>query len=96
MGINGITLQMFALREIEAESSADEGTAGFRVGIGGEDPTLMTVVAEDAHQVGEAELDFGVAEVEQGLDGWRWDGNFRIGRSRGNRQGCGWLRLAGS
>ena len=90
MGVEGITLQMFALREIEAESCTDEGTAGFRVGIGGEDPTLVTVVAEDAHQVGEAELDFGIAEVEEGLDGWRCDGNFRIDRNYGGRGG---LRL---
>jgi hypothetical protein len=64
MRIEGVTLLMFAFGEIEAESGADEGAAGFRIGIGSEDPALVTAVAEEAHQVGEAELDVGVAEVE--------------------------------
>lgn len=60
---------MLALGQIEAEACADERAAGFRIGIGGEDPALVAAIAEEVHEVGEAEPDLGRAEVEQGLDG---------------------------
>ena len=54
-----------AASDIEAESRADKRATGFWIGIGGENPAFVLMVAEDVHQGFDVELDFGFFEIEE-------------------------------
>ena len=77
--VERVGLRMLALGKIEAEAGSDERPAGFGVGIRNENPAFMAAVAEQVHEIAEAELDVGGLKVDQGTDG----GGNRFGLGRG-------------
>jgi hypothetical protein len=83
VGIEGIGLWVGARGEVEADAGADEGLASLGVGIGGEDPAFVAVIAEYLHQVADVELDAVDSGLEELLDGLR--GELGIGGD----WGCG-------
>ena len=87
MRVERISLNVLGGDDIEAESRADERAAGFWIGIGGEHPAFVLMVAKDAHQRFDVELDFRRIEIEERR--WlRWISVDR--RGRGLRYVWGW------
>ena len=68
MWVERVALEMLSGREVEAEAGADERLRGLGIGISGEDPAFVALVAQDVHQGVDVELGVGGLEAEQGLD----------------------------
>ncbi len=57
MRVERVVLNVDALGEIEAEAGADERLRGLGIGISGEHPAFVALVAQDVHQGVDVELD---------------------------------------
>ncbi len=82
-GFSRIRLRMCPLRQIEAESRADQRLARPRVGIGCKHPSFMPAVAQNIHELIQVELHIRITKALDHRDGRTWQ---HLGSSHRDRR----------